>query len=91
MTGSGAPEASGASVVEMRSLLAPVIGAEVIDGIGADELFFERGAVDSLQLLELVAALESRFGVQVEGDELTPENFGSLRALAGYVNAKIRR
>lgn len=77
-----------ASENEIRTLVGSVVGAEVVDGVGDEELLFERGVIDSLQLLELVSALESRFAVRVEGDELTPENFGSLRALAGYVNRK---
>jgi acyl carrier protein len=76
------------SEAEVRGVLSSIVGPEVADALGDDELIFERGVVDSMHLVELVSAFESRFGFVVEGDELTPENFASIHAMSSYVNRK---
>ena len=48
----------------------------------------DSGIVDSMGILELVAFVESDFGVVVEDTDLTPENFESIAALSDFVLAK---
>ena len=48
----------------------------------------DEGIVDSTGVVELVLFVESRFGVVVEGNEVTPENFDSIAQLAAYVAKK---
>ena len=48
----------------------------------------DSGIVDSMGILELVAFVESDFGVVVEETDLTPENFESIAALADFVVGK---
>jgi acyl carrier protein len=43
------------------------------------------GIVDSSGVLELVIWIENSFGVSVELDQITPEDFGSVRSLAGLI------
>lgn len=45
------------------------------------------GIVDSTAVMELVVWIEGQFGFDVEIDEITPENFGSIKALAAYIEA----
>lgn len=73
---------------EIRQLLDPIVGPEIAGSLSADELIFERGMIDSLHLVEIVSRIESRFGFEVQGDELAPENFGSIGAMAAYVDSK---
>jgi acyl carrier protein len=44
--------------------------------------------LDSLQILRMVADVETRFSIQVGNDDLTPENFGSVAKLAAFVARK---
>lgn len=46
------------------------------------------GIVDSMGILQVVNFLEEKFGVQVSDDEITPENFRSLRALVDFIGQK---
>jgi acyl carrier protein len=55
----------------------------------ADE-FLTLGVVDSLGFVELVEEVQSRYGVTVEDVEITEENFGSIDAIAAYVDRKRR-
>jgi len=43
--------------------------------------FFAQGVLDSLDLIALVAALEARYNMFVDVEEMVPENFRSLAAI----------
>ncbi len=51
--------------------------------------FLEEGIVDSTGVLELILFAEETFGIQVEDDEVVPENFDSVRSLADYIRRKM--
>ncbi len=53
-----------------------------------DDSFLEQGIIDSTGVLELVEWLEDEFGIQVEDDELVPENLDSVNLLAAYIQRK---
>jgi acyl carrier protein len=48
----------------------------------------EQGIVDSTGVLEVVAFLETEFGIEVRDDELLPQNLDTIAAIAGYVARK---
>jgi acyl carrier protein len=50
------------------------------DFSGADD-FFDQGLLDSLDLTTLVAALESRYDVFVDVDEIVAHNFRNVAAI----------
>jgi len=56
------------------------------DMVGDDESLFERGIIDSLGLIQLVSFLEDRFKLQVEDEELIPDNFETVNQLKEYIN-----
>ena len=45
--------------------------------------------LDSMAVLELVAALEQRFGITVDDDDVTAEIFETLGSLAAFVAEKL--
>lgn len=49
----------------------------------------EEGILDSLGVLELVNHLQDEVGIPIEDDELVPENFASIDAIAAFVASKI--
>lgn len=53
-----------------------------------DESLLETGVIDSTGVLELVAFLESEFGLAVADAEIVPENLDSISRIAGYVKGK---
>lgn len=48
----------------------------------------ENHVVDSLGLFMLVGFVENRLGVSISDEELVPENFGTIGAIARIVAAK---
>jgi acyl carrier protein len=53
-----------------------------------DDRFLALGVIDSLGLLELVEEVRNRYGIDVEDVDITEENFGSIAALAAYIEGK---
>jgi acyl carrier protein len=45
----------------------------------------DAGYLDSLMLMELVVTLEEQYGVSIGSDEVSPQNFRSIRSLASFV------
>ncbi len=58
--------------------------------IGDEDSFLETGVVDSMGVMELVAFVQSEFGVEVAREEIVVENFDSIRKLANFVRSKVR-
>ena len=50
--------------------------------------FLEDGIVDSTGIVELLLFVEEAFGIQVEDDEVLPDNFDSVERLKRYVLMK---
>ena len=46
--------------------------------------------LDSLGVVELVLALEDRFGIAIEGDDVTAEVFETLASLTALVEQRLR-
>ena len=57
--------------------------------LGDEDSLLDAQVIDSLGILELVGYLEDAFAIQVTDDELTPENFASIGALARFVSRRI--
>ena len=49
----------------------------------------EEGVLDSLGVLELVNFLQDEHGIPIEDEDLVPENFASIDAIAAFVEAKV--
>lgn len=55
----------------------------------AHDSLLESGIVDSIGILDIVRFVEQTFSVQVSDEDLVPENFGSIAAIAGFVQQKL--
>jgi acyl carrier protein len=49
-----------------------------------DELIPETGLLDSAGIMELITWFEIRFGIAIEQEDLTIENFGTVDAMVNY-------
>jgi acyl carrier protein len=59
--------------------------------IAEDTLLVTSGIIDSTGMLELIAFVESEFGIRVADHEVTPENLGSIGRVAALVERKRQR
>ncbi len=53
-----------------------------------DSSFMENGIIDSTGVLELIAHLESNYGLKVRDEDLVPENLDSINGLVQFIVRK---
>lgn len=53
-----------------------------------DDSFLEKGLVDSMGLMTLVSFVQENYAIDVASEELVPENWDSVRRIAGFVYRK---
>lgn len=56
--------------------------------VSEDDPLLGGGLIDSLGILEVVTFLEKEFDVIIVDEDLSPENFGSVRSIARFVEQK---
>ena len=80
------------SVVDVRAVLATTLGIDEQRAAamhGGTELFGSLPELDSMAVVELVYALEERFAITIDGDEITADVFETLGSLTVFVGAKL--
>jgi acyl carrier protein len=79
-------------VGEVKAVLVETLGVEdQADAIDATTpLFGSLPELDSMAVLELVLALEERFGIEIEGEDVTAEVFETLTSLTALVDSRLR-
>jgi acyl carrier protein len=76
------------------------VKAVLVDTLGIEDqaasldattpLFGALPELDSMAVLELVLALEDRFGITIEGEDVTAEAFETFASLAAFVEDRVR-
>ena len=54
-----------------------------------DDSFLETGLIDSTGILELIQFLEESFEIEIEDEEMIPENLDSIARVTGFVGSKV--
>ncbi len=57
-----------------------------VTDLGPDEMLLGRKPYDSIAIAQVVAFCEAAFGVSIPDDEVLPEHFESVRAIARLVD-----
>lgn len=76
--------------MSVEDVIRTFIADEIMQGEDAASLALDRPLIDdrildSMDIQRLVAFVEARFGVRVPDDQLEPDNFASVRAIARMV------
>lgn len=58
------------------------------NGIGDGDSLLMAGLIDSLKMMDLIFHLEKNFEISIDDDELMPENFDSIDAIADFILSK---
>jgi acyl carrier protein len=56
--------------------------------IGDADSFLDNHILDSTGFLELITYLEEHYGIEIDNDEMIPENLDSLHNIATFVKRK---
>ena len=59
-----------------------------VKGVSDSESLLEAGVVDSLAVLSLIQFIEKQYGMTVAEDEMMPENFDTIEAIAAFVERR---
>ncbi|RAI44310.1 acyl carrier protein [Rhodoplanes roseus] len=59
------------------------------ESIADGDSLLDAGLIDSTGILELVAFLETEFGLVVDDADIVPENLDSIDRIAAYVDSKL--
>lgn len=52
---------------------------------GQSSDFIEDGYLDSFDVVSLVSELEEKFSIQIDGEDIIPENFGSIATIMSLI------
>jgi acyl carrier protein len=81
---------SAATLADVRSVVVTTLGiedrADTLDA--STPLLGGLPELDSMAVVELVAALEERFGITIDDEDVTGEVFETLGSLAAFVDGK---
>ncbi len=92
---SGPPGPEPPQLADIRALILTAAGSAPVDGGSAieeasDDLDLRTsGMIDSFGFLELVAAIEDEFGIELDFEGLDPDQITTLGPLARYVHAQV--
>lgn len=76
--------------MDTKQIIREYIAREFLVGSRKDrltdqDLLIERGIIDSMGVMTLLGFLEERFEMQIPPEDLLPENFASIEAIAALV------
>ena len=69
--------------------LAKALGRPVRE-VGDDEVLPRSGLLDSAAILELILWVENEFGLEVDQEDVSLDNFGTISKMAAYIEARKR-
>jgi acyl carrier protein len=86
-------ESSQAIFVDVKAVVVVTLHIEDrADDLGPETgLYGNLPELDSLTVVKLIVALQKRFGIEIEIDEIVGDIFGTLGRLAAFVESKVRR
>ena len=59
--------------------------------LGNEDSFMESGIIDSTGILQLVSFVEEKYSIELDSNELIPENLDSISRLTQFVSRKISK
>jgi acyl carrier protein len=74
--------------VELERFILGELAMGELDRIDPDEDLLGSGLLDSFGLQQLLEFLQTRYGIRVSPDELTPAHFQTLRSMEAFVESQ---
>ena len=78
--------------MSVSAVLKDYVREELMNGANGDldetENLLAAGIIDSLGILRLVSFVEEKFGIEVPDEDVTIDNFQSIKSMTDYVAAQ---
>ncbi len=84
------PKEPSAPLSHLEFELAEIIGGRLLgcpDRLGPENDLYAAG-LDSMGIMQLLVLVEEQYGIAIPDTDLTRENFGTIRALAGIIRGR---
>ncbi len=66
-----------------------IFKGKVPESFDVEYELLDSGILSSVVIVELVSHLEQKYGININFDDVIPENFGNLNALSRFVESKV--
>lgn len=74
---------------EIKDYLKELIEEATGESVEDDTMLFEEEILDSMSILYLIGEMESHFDIELPPDEVVESNYGSVNAMAAYIDSKL--
>lgn len=74
---------------ELLKYIADNFTGNSADAVNAETSLFQGQVLDSLNLVELITFVESRFGIKVSPSEVSIDNLDTVNRIAGFIERKL--
>lgn len=74
---------------KLRTFLAETFYVADDDVLTDDGSLLDHGVVDSTGFIEIIGFVEDSFGFEVSDQDMTPENFETIRSIVAYVMRRL--
>ena len=68
-----------------------ILHGNMTSTLGDDDQLVESGIIDSLGIMTLLSFIEEKFSIQIQGEDLVPENFASISTIAVLVDRQLKQ
>lgn len=68
-----------------KRLIEIITSSKQIATLEADQDLIDAGVLDSFDIITLVGAMESEFGISVDAENITPESFSTVAAISAML------
>ena len=75
----------------LKAYLDEKLLGDLPEGVSIDEPLLDSGIIDSSGIFELVEFMESAFDIEIADDEVVPEHFETITAMATFIERKSQR
>ena len=61
---------------------------KIPEGFSDDYDLIEKDALDSMAFVDLITHVAEKYEIDIDEDDISPDNFGSVSRLAGFIGTK---
>jgi len=76
-------------IAEITGVIKDIIREIVDEEFNEEEPLIMTHCIDSMDIVEIASAMESKFNIQVRGEEVTIANFDTISKMSDYISRKL--
>lgn len=73
---------------DIRTYLMANRATQSVTEFSDQESLLESGVIDSMAMVDLISHLESEYSIEIDEDDMVPENFDTVDAIVAYLESK---